>query len=416
SAEKLKYYFSLLTFPVIYWLCRELFALPLVGWLAMALYGISPAMLKFATFVRPYSLLLLLSLLSSAIFLRSLKHSTKLGWMLYAATTAVGLYTHLLMGLVAIAHGIYLLIVEKFRLTELVKRFFLSAIAAGVIALPWLWIVWQSLPTVRETTKWLAKPIPALELIHWWAKNFNQGFAAWHFQYESIFFWAIAPLLALIGWAFYVLIRRTPWRTWSFILILMGTSFLPFLLADLLLGGKRTTAQRFFLVCYVCMDIVIAYWLASNLAATIKERGQHQFWTFLTVLLLGVGAISGAAGAWGETWWGHSEFDKAIAPIVAQTSRPLVINFCDYCGFYDKVYFPLTFNPETHVLFINDANSFFLPPGFSNIFLFMFSPSSKTTYLSELEQQSIDYQLAYYFIDTSTQFEVALYRVNLQPN
>ncbi|NJL56328.1 hypothetical protein HC928_15005 [bacterium] len=269
--------FSLLAFPAIYWLCRELFDRPLVAWLTMILYGVSPVMLEFATFIRPYSLFLLETVVASSILLRSLRQETKLGWILYATTMAIAFYTHLLAGLVAIAHGIYVLISERFRFGTVVRRFLLSGMAVAVIALPWFYVVWQNLQTAQRTTDWTKNASPFFDLVQLWLKYLNRGFLAWHFQYESIFAWTIIPLLVLIVWSFIFFCRNASFKTRTFILSLLGISFLPFLLTDLILGGVRSTAYRFFLICYVGMDVFIAYLLASKLSLEIKVLRKLDF-------------------------------------------------------------------------------------------------------------------------------------------
>ncbi len=132
---------SLLALPVIYWLCLELFSSPLVGLLAMALVAVSPIQLRYAQEVRQYSLWTTLILLSSVLILRAIRQPTKLNWALYSITLLAGIYSHLLMGLVVIAHGLYVLIVEHFRFTKTLLSYLLAALAAFVVTLPWLALV-----------------------------------------------------------------------------------------------------------------------------------------------------------------------------------------------------------------------------------------------------------------------------------
>ncbi len=50
---------SLLIFPGVYWLCLELFDSAIVGWVAMALFAVSPLQFYFAQEARQYSLWML---------------------------------------------------------------------------------------------------------------------------------------------------------------------------------------------------------------------------------------------------------------------------------------------------------------------------------------------------------------------
>ncbi|MEW5857607.1 MAG: glycosyltransferase family 39 protein, partial [Cyanobacteriota bacterium] len=131
---------SLLAFPCIYWLCRELFDSSLVGWIAMptasfatALIAVSPFQVLYAQEARPYSLWIVAILLSSTALLRAMRlgnRDTKTlisTWGMYAATLTLGIYTQLFFALVAIGHGIYVLAIEKFRFTKTVSGYLLAS-------------------------------------------------------------------------------------------------------------------------------------------------------------------------------------------------------------------------------------------------------------------------------------------------
>ena len=109
---------SLLTFPCLYWLCQELFRSKWVSWTALALTAISPVHVVYAQEARQYSLWIVTILLSSAILLRAIRQKNKINWFIYAATVALGLYTHLFFGLVAIGQGIYVILTERFKFNK----------------------------------------------------------------------------------------------------------------------------------------------------------------------------------------------------------------------------------------------------------------------------------------------------------
>ncbi|MCJ8279957.1 MAG: glycosyltransferase family 39 protein [Rivularia sp. ALOHA_DT_140] len=73
---------SLLSFPAVYWLSVELFKSPTVGWISVALMTVSPLHIYQAQNSRPYSLWILLILLSSLFFLRAIRLNRKLNWFL----------------------------------------------------------------------------------------------------------------------------------------------------------------------------------------------------------------------------------------------------------------------------------------------------------------------------------------------
>jgi uncharacterized membrane protein len=114
---------SLLMFPCVYWLCRELFRSSLVGWIAMAVVAISPFHVLYAQDARPYSLLSVATLLSSGALLRAVRVQTTPTWITYAGTVTLGLYSQLLFALVLLGHGVYVMAMEQFRIGHLSRAY-----------------------------------------------------------------------------------------------------------------------------------------------------------------------------------------------------------------------------------------------------------------------------------------------------
>lgn len=139
--------FSLLILPSVYWLCRQLFDIPLAAWLAVILMAVSPFHLVYAQEARSYSLWMLITVLSSAALLWArrvtlvraslpaadnkvienqvgsttsshglLQNASQNGyrgaWGLYSITVAIGMYAHLFFAFVLLAHVIYMLVLE----------------------------------------------------------------------------------------------------------------------------------------------------------------------------------------------------------------------------------------------------------------------------------------------------------------
>ncbi len=62
---------------------------------------------------------------------------TNSSWVIYAATVALGFYSHLLFALVALGQGIYVVISENLRFNKAVIGYFLAAIAGFIALYPW---------------------------------------------------------------------------------------------------------------------------------------------------------------------------------------------------------------------------------------------------------------------------------------
>ena len=132
---------SLLIFPCVYWLCLELFESHLVGWVAIALFAVSPLQLYFAQEARQYGLWMVEILLSSIALLRSIRLGNLRNWIGYSLALTLGLYTHLFTILVAIAHGIYVLIQQQFRFTKVLGIYLIATVVAFVLFYPWLIVI-----------------------------------------------------------------------------------------------------------------------------------------------------------------------------------------------------------------------------------------------------------------------------------
>ncbi|MCY7282616.1 MAG: glycosyltransferase family 39 protein, partial [Cyanobacteria bacterium CAN_BIN43] len=86
----LSVFFSLLVFPCLFWLCRELFASNAVGWMAIALVSITPLHVLYAQEARLYSLWTVKILLSSAILLWAMRTKTRWSWVAYGISLTLG--------------------------------------------------------------------------------------------------------------------------------------------------------------------------------------------------------------------------------------------------------------------------------------------------------------------------------------
>jgi len=143
---------SLLVFPCVYRLCRELFDVPLpISGVAIALMTVSPIQLVYAQEAQEYILWLITIILSSASLLRAvhleLQDKDELtkqppdlftAWSVYAITLTISLYTFLWSGFVALAHGIYVIAIAKFKLNETVRNYLIASLVSFLAFTPWM--------------------------------------------------------------------------------------------------------------------------------------------------------------------------------------------------------------------------------------------------------------------------------------
>ncbi len=236
---------SLLTFPCLYWLCRELFASPWVGGIAIGLMAISPFHLLYAQEARQYSLWTVTILLSSAALLWAMRNeqpqvngtnlrlietiyprinqevskskksdlphtinSKYIGvkWGIYAASISLGLYSHLLFLFVVLAHGLYVFIcqilkiqAEKFLAFEResvpdiffqkpIGKLLIYSLATliGVLGFfPWILVLFDKSASMAG---WLVRSLSITEITQKWLINLGSIFFDLQVGYVSPIF------------------------------------------------------------------------------------------------------------------------------------------------------------------------------------------------------------------------------------
>lgn len=318
---------SLLAFPCIYWLCKELFASPLTGWVAMALIAISPLHLLYAQEARPFSLWIVTILLSSAALLRAMRRQTKLSWIVYTATLVLGLYTYLLSGLVAIGHGIYVVGNEGFRFTKQVRAYLLASLTGIIIFLPWIIAIVSGYSEALETTQSSRETVHFPALVRTWILNLSRVFFDLNQSFLTRNLLIYVLIIFLVAYAVYFLCRQSSKQVWLFIITLIGVSALALALPDIIIGGKRSSVIRYLIPSYLAIEIAIAYVFASKIAALSIKDWQKKLWQIAMIALISIGVISCTASSQSETWWNRYRqiYLPEIAKVIKQVERPLVL-------------------------------------------------------------------------------------------
>lgn len=334
STRSFSVWMSLLAFPCLYWLCRELFPAPSVAWIAVGLLAVSPLHVLYAQEARPYSLWPALILFSCASLVRALRLQTKIGWSIYAVANILGFYTHLFSLLVALSHGIYLAGTQGFTLNKKVVSYLIATTVSLLAFMPWAGILIANKSAASGATIWSDLEISLLSLVNNWAGNIGRVF--WDFgltsKAKSIYLipGAVATLIlvVIVGYAVYFLCSETSKQVWLFVLAVMAVTALAVVLPDVILGGIRSTKARYLFPTYLGMQIAVAYLLATKISALEVPSWKRQVWKVLTVVLLTGGVLSNAVSCQAETWWTKEwgRENPAIARSIDRAPQPLVVS------------------------------------------------------------------------------------------
>lgn len=321
---------SLMAFPCMYWLSLELFRSRMAGWLAVALFSVSPVHVLYAREARHYSLWTLLIVLSSSALLWSLRRQTVFAWGIYALTVILGLYSHLFFVLVVVAHALYVLATtftwpaDRVSLPRPFRRYLYASFFSLLAFVPWLWIVLTSIPLILNLASWVEVSPPLSHLIRRWVVIYSVAFVDLEHLDSSGQFVPLLFVWLLIGYSLYFLFRHTTKKTWLFIYILTGTMAGALVLPDLILGGVRSTIPRYLIPSYIGLQLAVVRALSVKLSST--QSWQRAVWAVSVIGLLGIGSFSSTVAVQSEAWWdkgtdyGYPEMVRSIN----EASRPLL--------------------------------------------------------------------------------------------
>lgn len=365
---------SLLAFPGLYWLCRELFSAPRTAWMAISFMAVSPFHVLYAQEARPYSLWTAMILLSSAALLRAARRQRWQSWSLYAATVALGFYSHTLFGLVAIAHAAYVAgdslstIDFKAGLPKSLVAYFFATVVALVAYAPWALIIAGNLPRLYSNTGWVAAQVGVFRLFGRWAVGLSSVFLDVSYDFaDPLKHLLRVPVLILALYALYFLYCRSSKRAWLFALTLIGPPVLALMLPDLVLGGRSISVPRFLIPSYLGIQIAVVYLVATQTASDSSIR--RKTWQAVSVGLILCGVVSCAISSQADAWWNKSFISMhhpQAARIINQTPRPLLISDSN-----PRNVISLSYLLDSHVRLrlVVDENDLQIPDHFSDVFL-----------------------------------------------
>lgn len=372
---------SLLLLGAMYWLSQLLFQSSITSRWATVLLAVSPFFIAYAQEARPYSLWMLMLVLSSGTLLNALKRNTLTTWGLYGLSLMLGLYTSLLTLSVAIGQAIYVHIVESSRNQR--RRFSITLAAALVALLPWLWLVGQQWQTLQSNTTWMRLPLDGVaKAIIWFYSA-----AILYFDVPVITqpLWIAAVevtiaigVVALIIYAFYYLYRQLP-KVGLFVLSLALPVPLTLILIDLISNGRYSTAPRYLLPFHLGSQLAVAYLFSNRLT---QSKGSAK-WRGVALFLVGICLISNLFYLQSSPRYlkNRNLHNLPIATIINQSRQPLILseaeNTIDLMSLSHSLapQVQMQILPTSALLDQLQQTPFQSQPGFCTVFLF--NPSTE---------------------------------------
>jgi uncharacterized membrane protein len=247
---------------------------------------------------------------------------------MYAASLALGFYTFPFSVFVGIGHGIYVIAIERCRLTKAVIAYLLALLTALLLFSAWIAVAianWSQ----QVGLSWTAVPIPLLNWLKTWGLHVNRTFTltVGDFGFDNLWTYLTLPIfLILVGYSIYFICHQTPKRVWLFVLTLMGTLALALALPDLILGGQRSTSTRYLVPFLLGIQLSVAYLLAAQITST--NLSKRTFWQGVMAGVISIGVVSCAISSQSDTAWNKvvSYNNHQVARLVNQANNPLLIS------------------------------------------------------------------------------------------
>jgi uncharacterized membrane protein len=383
TVRGLSAFLSLLAFPCLFWLCRELFRDPLTPWVALALLAVSPFHVLYAQEAREYSLLTVITLLSSASLLRALRLGTMPCWASYTVTVVLGLYSSLLFGVVVVAHGIYVAGASP-RTTmwkgvlwpEGLKGYLVVTLVGLGAFTPWVVVLLINMTRSRDSLAWMTEDKTLFGLLDGWCFGIHSVFLDLVLDRDSVLALTLRlPIVLLAAGSLVFLYRHTRPRIWLLVFSLVGSTLLTTVVPDLLLGGRRSCVPRYALAGYLAALLATAYLLATQIAS--PNRWQRKAWQAVLVALVGGGLASNALSSQAVRWWNKGQHNNTplAANVINQSGRPLVVSDFGYEHFGNVISLGHRLEPRVRLWLMLGSDVPPIPDGFSDVFLF--KPSAR---------------------------------------
>jgi uncharacterized membrane protein len=290
----------------------------------------------------------------------------------------------LFSGFVAFGHGIYVVVTERFKFSRAVVAYLLASVAGLLAFAPWIFVIITNFSQFNEKTAWTkVQELPSY-LVTRWGLHLSSVFIDFGLKLEHPFTYLVPPiLLILLGYAIYFLCRYTSIYVWLFILTLIGVSAIALILPDLIWGGRRSISSRYFIPCYIGIQLAVAYLLTTHLLGTGVSK--QKFWQGIMAVLISLGLVSCTISSQAYTWWNKvvGYYNPQMARIINQAPHPLVISNTSDVNTGDIISLSYLLDSETQLQLVVDPNIPNIPDRFRDVFLFYPSQTLQESLIKE---------------------------------
>lgn len=143
------------------------------------------------------------------------------------------------------------------------------------------------------------------------------------------------------------------------------------ILLDLIQGKHTAAVARYFVPCYLGINLAVAYLIDKQLISGISQQVKKG-WKLVIIFLISLSFLSCINILQAETWWNKSDgYIPQMGRLINKAENPLVINEGDFLLISLSYYL----KDNAKIMVVDAKNGINqLPAGFSDYFVFNSSP------------------------------------------
>jgi hypothetical protein len=226
---------------------------------------------------------------------------------------------------------------------------------------------------LKATTSWVLTQIPMIKIIKYWLVGLSAMFLDWDglvgadirngVDQLSMYWPRVFVSAGVIG-ALIFMCRRAPNRGWMLPLILIGTSVGGLMLPDLLTGGQRSIAARYFLGVYIAFQIAVAYLFS------VKLIKRSIIWKIIFGIVIMMQIMSCGTILQSAIWWNKDVNILAVVEEINRSDKPFIITESGGVNPGTLIAMSYRVKPETLLQLADLENIPEVPKGYSDVFIF----------------------------------------------
>lgn len=380
--------FSLATLPAMYWLAMELTRQRRVALTAVALSAVSPFFVLYAQEAREYSLWTLLIVLSYGCLTSAIRRTKEharapmsglaLVWAPYSFLTVVALYTSFSSAWVILSQIVYVLWLERLRITRVLLSCTAALTVSACAVVPWAINLIRHFEVFEASMRWSkAIVIPRASLLRILGFNVTGTVVdIWPYEHEPATWVVVALVLGIVLWALATLVRSSPRETYVLVLPLLCVPVVVLLIPDLMFGGIRSISAKYLTPSWIGVQLALAWALAGEGEKRAALERRLGYVAGVLVVAAGVGSCwlnSLKVSVWTK---GVSFLLPEVAQDINRSARPLVVANLEQYNPGNLMALSVRLAPGTKVQLLDAEREerFVLPRGDEYTDVFLLSP------------------------------------------